>query len=149
MLHAGRIDGVAGGEVITAIEHYVRLRHPLIEQRRVGLGGDGGHHHFRVDRRDGPARRIDLRGADSLHVVGYLSLQIGQVDAVVVHQSNVADARRPEVQRHRRAQAPGADHQRMGGQQPLLAFDAQFIEQDMARVAQQLVVGHAAIVGAK
>ena len=88
------------------------------------------------------ARRLGLRLADARQVVRDLALQVGEVDRVVVDQRDAADAGRAEVQRHRRAQPAGADDQRMRGQQALLALDADLVEQDVARVAQQLVVGH-------
>jgi hypothetical protein len=75
-------------------------------------------------------------------VVRDLSLQVGQVDAVVVDDRQRADARGREVQRHRRAEPAGADHQRMRIEQPLLAGDVELVEQDVAGVAQQLVVVH-------
>ena len=71
-----------------------------------------------------------------------LALQVGQVHRVVVHQRDTAHAGRAQVQRHRRAQAARADHQGMRGEQTFLAFDADFLEQDVARIAQQLVVVH-------
>jgi hypothetical protein len=74
--------------------------------------------------------------------VGDLALQVGQVDGVVVDQGDPADAGRAEVQRDRRAQPAGADHERVRCEQTLLAFDAELVEQDVARVAQQLFVVH-------
>ena len=81
--------------------------------------------------------------------MGDLALQVGEVDLVVVDQGDPADAGRAEVERHRRAEAAGADHQRVGGSEALLAFDADVVEQDVARIAQQLVVGHGAAVASR
>jgi hypothetical protein len=67
-----------------------------------------------------------------------LALEVGEVDRVVVDQGQAPDARRAQVQADRRAQAAGADHERMRGKQALLPLDADFVEQDMARVPQQL-----------
>ena len=77
--------------------------------------------------------------------MGDLALQVGEVDAVVVDDRDAADAGRAEVQRHRRAEAAGADHQRVRGEQPPLALDADVVEQEVARVAQQVVVVHRAL----
>jgi hypothetical protein len=88
------------------------------------------------------ARRFGLGLADARQVVCDLALQVGDVDRVVVDDRQVPDAGRAQVQRHRRAQATGSDHQRVRSEQPLLAFDAELVEQDVARIAQQLVVGH-------
>jgi hypothetical protein len=50
------------------------------------------------------------------------------------HQRDAADAGAGQVQRRRRAQAAGAHHQRVAAEQPLLAFDAQLVQQDVARL---------------
>jgi hypothetical protein len=68
--------------------------------------------------------------------VNDLALQVGQVDDIVIDYRDPADAGRGEVERGRRAQAAGADDQRMRVEDALLAFDAQCVEQDVAAVAQ-------------
>jgi hypothetical protein len=73
--------------------------------------------------------------------VGDLALQVGEVYLVVIHQRDAPDAGAAQVQRHGGAQPARADHQRMGAQQTLLAFDADVVEQDVPRIPQQLVVG--------
>jgi hypothetical protein len=55
--------------------------------------------------------RLGLGLADARAVVRDLALQVGEVDRVVVDQRDAADAGRAQVQRHRRAQAAGADDQ--------------------------------------
>jgi hypothetical protein len=97
----------------------------------------------------GLARRFGLGLAHARQVVGDLPLQVGHVDRVVVDQGDAADPRGAQVQRHRRAQAASADHQRMAVQQALLAFDTDGIEQDVAGIAQQLVVVHLGGVAAE
>ena len=73
-----------------------------------------------------------------------LPLQVGEVDRVAVGEQDPADAGRGEIERRRRAEAAGADHQRVRAEQALLPLDADLVEQDVAAVAQQLVVVHVA-----
>ena len=87
---------------------------------------------------------VDLEAAEAAHVVRDLALQVGERHGVVVHQRDVADAGRGEVQRHGRAQAAGADDQGPRAEQALLALDADLVEQQVARIAEQVVVGHGA-----
>ena len=113
---------------------------------RIGPLRDRLDLHLRVQRGHCFGGRRGLGLAQPLHGVGDLALQVGQLHLVVVHQRQAADAGTAQVQGDRRAQSARADHQRVRGQQPLLAFDADVIEQDVARVAQELVVVHAAIL---
>ena len=71
-----------------------------------------------------------------------LALQIGEIDGIAIGERDVPGAPRGEVHGRRRAQAAGADHQCMCGQQPFLALDAELGQQDMPAIAQQLVVVH-------
>ena len=66
----------------------------------------------------------------------------GEVDGVVVHHCQGADARGAEVEGHDRSQATRTDHQHMGVQPARLGFHAQLGQQDVAGVAQQLIVVH-------
>src|SRR5690606_31338148 len=70
-----------------------------------------------------------------------------QLDHVVVRQGDVAHPGGGQVQRGRRAQPAGADDQHPAGQEFLLAFDAQLIQQDVPGVAQQLLVVHLPLAG--
>ena len=142
MLDAGGIDGVAGGEVVGAVQHHVVLGHGGVEERGVGALRHHAHIGAGVDGQDGLAGRDRLGLTHPGLAVGDLALQVGLVHGVVVHQGEPADAGGAQVQRHRRAQATGANHQGAGLQQALLTFDADFTQQDVARVAQQFVVGH-------
>ena len=72
----------------------------------------------------------------------YLSLQVGQVDDVVVHQGDPADPGRGEIERRRRAETAGADDQRVAVEDALLAFDTERVKEDVPAVAEKLLVGH-------
>ena len=64
------------------------------------------------------------------------------VDKFVEDLMQVADTGRAEVQRHRRTQAARADHERARSQPAVLYRFADFVEQDVPRVTQQLRVVH-------
>ena len=87
-------------------------------------------------------RRLGFCMAHPGQVVRDLALQVGEVDMVGIDQREMADAGAAQVQRHRRAEAAGADDERTRTQQTLLAFDADLVEQDVARITQQLRVVH-------
>ena len=90
---------------------------------------------MRVEPRDGARRAVGFRKADIRRAVDHLALQIGQRHRVVVDHAERADARRREVQQHRRAEAAGADHQHAGAAQRRLAGTADLAQHDVARVA--------------
>ena len=70
-----------------------------------------------------------------------LALQVGEVDDVEVDDAERADTGGGQVQRQRRAEAAGADAQHARGLQLLLALHADLGHDQVARVAQDLVVG--------
>jgi hypothetical protein len=71
-----------------------------------------------------------------------LPLQVGEVDPVVVDDRDPADAGTAEEQQRRRPEPAGADDERMRGEELALALDADLVKQQVARVAQQVVVVH-------
>ena len=86
------------------------------------------------------ACRFYFLRADGIGAVENLALQVGEVDFVGVGEGDFADAARGEVERRGTTEAAGADDKRMRGAQPLLSFDPYFIEQDVAAVAEELLV---------
>jgi hypothetical protein len=90
----------------------------------------------------------DLHRADGTGPIENLPLQVGEVDLVGIGEGQLADAARGEVERRRAAQAAGADDQRGRCAKPLLAFDPDFREKDVAAVAEELLVVQFAGVGA-
>ena len=98
--------------------------------------------HTRVQPRDGRLCRCHFRLPNRLGGVKDLALQVGQVDRVVIDDGERPDARSRKVGQGCRAQAARADDKRMCFQQTRLPFDADLVEQDMAGVAQQLIVVH-------
>ncbi len=69
-----------------------------------------------------------------------LPLQVSEIDRVTVGQHQPADTRRSKVQRSRRTQASRTDNQDACGSKPLLAFDPDFVKQDVPAVTQQFLV---------
>jgi hypothetical protein len=72
----------------------------------------------------------------------YLALKIGQVNGVIVNERDGAHTSRSQIIRRRRAQAACAHNQRMRRQDAFLAFDADFFQENVARIAQKLLVVH-------
>jgi len=71
-----------------------------------------------------------------------LALQVGQVHHIVIDQRDMAHAGGRQIQRGGRPQAPCADDEGMCREYALLPFDAHLVEQDVAGIAQELVIGH-------
>jgi hypothetical protein len=113
MLDAGPVEGVAGGKVVGAVEHDVGLRHKGFDLRGADALVQPDDVHFRIDRKQGGARRGRLPGADRIAAVQDLPLKVGEVDLVGIRQGQAAYARRGKVERRGRAQAAGADDQRV------------------------------------
>ncbi|MNS93939.1 hypothetical protein D3C72_1281400 [compost metagenome] len=140
--HAGAVDGVARGEVVGAVEHHRGGQDQFGQARAVEALLQGHYFNLGIDAGQGFTRRQHFRLAHTGRRVGDLALQIGQVDRVVIDEGQLADAAGGQVHGRRRAEPARADHQHMRIEQGLLAFDADLIKQDVARVAQQLVVVH-------
>ena len=83
---------------------------------------------------------VRLRRSDALGRVQNLPLQVGQIDRVAVDQTIDADAGRCEVEGGGRPQPTGAYDEHARRPNLLLAFDADLVQQNMARVAQQLAI---------
>jgi hypothetical protein len=69
-----------------------------------------------------------------------LTLQIGEIDLVGVDDGQAADAGGSEVERRRAAEAAGTDYECRGVAQLLLPLDPDLGEEDMAAIAEKLVV---------
>ena len=134
------VDGEAGGEVVAGVDDHVGLVDQFAQQPTLEARLDGGDGQLGIERQQGVARRVDLGAADVGGGVDDLSLQVAEVDLVVVDQDQVADAGRGEVHRHRRAQSAEADHQRRRREQPHLPGGVDLRQHDLPTVAQQLFV---------
>ena len=142
MFQAGAVDRLARGEVVAAIEHHIGTRHKAIE---FGIA-DALRHQLDIDigidaQQTFPGR-LHLGPSDIGGGVEDLALQVGQVDIVVIDDREVPHAGGSQVGHRGRAKTARADDQHAAGEQALLAFDPDLVEQNMARIAQQLVVIH-------
>jgi hypothetical protein len=138
--HAGPIQGVARGEVIRAIEDDVGIG----EQRLQFVCFDSllqrNDAHIRVQGGECGARGFDFRRADGIGAVENLPLQVGEVDLVRIGDGELADAAGGEIERRGAAEAAGANDECVRRAQPFLPFDPYFVEQDVATVAEELLV---------
>ena len=82
---------------------------------------------------------IELLAANVFGGVDDLALEVARVDDVEVDQAEGADAGRGEIKGQRRAQAAGADTEDAGGLEAALALHAHFGEDEVARVAREVV----------
>ncbi len=69
-----------------------------------------------------------------------LPLQIARVDDIEIDEAEGADSRRGQIQGQRRTESAGADTQHLGGLELLLAFHADFGQDQVARVARDLFI---------
>ena len=139
---------MARGEVVRAVEHDIdigeqRSKILLVDALLQGKNSDIG-----IQGRKRCLRRCHLLRADGIGTVKNLALQVGKVDLVRIGERELADAAGGEIERRRAAEAARADDERMRVAQPLLALDADLGEQDVAAVAEELLVVQAGSVGA-
>jgi hypothetical protein len=78
--------------------------------------------------------------AHRLGAIKDLPLQVGQIDVVGVGYEEAPKAARRQVERRGAAKAARADDQRARRPQPLLALDPNFGKEDVAAVAEELLV---------
>ena len=105
--------------------------------------------HLRIDRVRRPGGRFRLRFADPVGGVGDLALQVRQLHPIVIDDADRADASRREVQRERRAQPAGADHQHPRRLQLGLPDAAHVLQQDVPGVAADFVFGEIEVHGVR
>ena len=85
--------------------------------------------------------RVELLAPNVFGGVDDLPLQIARVNHVEVDQAQRADAGRGQVERQRRAEPAGAHAEHPRGLQLLLALHAHFGQDEMPRVAGEIVGG--------
>ena len=138
------VDRVARGEVVGTVEHYIGLGDEFVELRFVDARRQRHALDLRVDLAQGRQRRVDLGLAHRAGAVNDLALQVAELDGVVIAQHQASDAARRQVHRGRRSQSAETDDQRVAGEQAFLALDPDVFQQNMAAVAKELLVVHAA-----
>ena len=85
-------------------------------------------------------RSFDLDSPDVIAAIEDLALQVGEVDLVGVGDGELADAGGGEIKGGGAAEAARTDYKGMRRSQPLLAFNSDFREKDVAAVAEKLLV---------
>ena len=138
---AGVVDQVAGAEAIGAIEYQV-----VVPEQRAHVGGlqfqrMGPHPDLGIQAREPLAPGLGLGARDAAAVEQHLALQVGELHAIAVQQSQRAATRGRQIQRGRRAEPADADHQHAGRLQFLLSGRADLGERQMALVAGALARG--------
>ena len=98
-------------------------------------------HDVGIERGQPLGRRLHLAAVQVGGAVEHLPLQVGEADDVRIDQGDMADARRGQVERRRRAQAAGADDQHPRRLQRLLPRAADLAQHQVAGVALDLLVG--------
>ena len=83
---------------------------------------------------------IQLLAANVVGAVQDLPLQVGQIDDIEVDDTQRAHTGRRQIQSHRRAQASSSDAEHACLLQLELTLDADLGQDEVARVAQGLVV---------
>src|SRR5680860_759171 len=145
---AGIVEQIARGEIVRAVGDDVEAAQDIErilrdQPRRIEL-----RLHMRVEPLDGGRRALGLGAAHMAGVVHDLPLEIVEAHPVIVDDADLADARRGQIQKERRAEAAGADHEHARRLQALLAFAADLLQHQMALVAFDFVFGeHGGTVG--
>ncbi len=138
--HASVIHQVARGKVVGAVGDDVELAKQF---QRVFAGEPSVKFPDIQERIDGLQllrRRIQLLASNVGSRVNDLPLQVGVVHDVEVHDAQRADAGRAQIQRQRRTQTARADAEHPRRFQLELPFHADLGHDQVARVAQNLVV---------
>lgn len=134
------VDRMTCGKVVATIEHEIGLGY-VFRQRLAGqFFNEGVYVHFGIQLPQHGFARFGLADPDTVGRVQDLALQVAQFNVVVICQGNVPHAGSGQVAGHRGAQATGTDNQYASSLELFLAFNAQFVEQDVAGVTQELLV---------
>ena len=124
--HAGVIREVARREIIRAVHHDVVLPddvHGVLGREPDAVEDDL---YAGVDALDGVARGFALVAADVFGAVEDLSLEVGEINGVEIHEAELADARRGEIHRDGGTEPARANAQDAGGFDLLLSGEADF-----------------------
>jgi hypothetical protein len=139
---------VARGEVVAAVEDDAAIREQAVEVFAEELLLQRNDLNFGIESVERLACFVYFRRADGARAVEDLALKISEVDAVRIGQREPADTGGREIQSGGAAQAAGADDQRGCSAQPLLPLDPDLGKEDVAAVAEELLVVQLAGVAA-
>ena len=114
-MNAGAVDGVAGGEIVGAVEHDIGAGDQSVERFAGQALLQRDDPDFRIDGAQRQSARFSLAHAHPCLGVEDLALQVGEIDRIVVNQGDFSNAGRGQIERRRRTQAASADDQCVRG----------------------------------
>ena len=140
--NGGAVDRLARGIVVGTIEDDVGGVCQFDQLGLIEKFGHGDNVCLAVDLFQTALHDQSLVFAD----VGFgkrdLALKVGLVDGIGIGNRQAADTGGGKIRQGRRTQPAATDNERMGGQEFFLAFDTDFIQQDMAAEPQKLLIVH-------
>jgi hypothetical protein len=139
--HAGVVDHVPGGEVVSAVHDQVVLGEDLHDVVCVQVHVVHDHVDQRVELTDAVPGRLGLLTADVVLAVDDLALQVRLVHHVEVDDAERAHPGGGQVEQRGRAETAGPDAQHPGVLQPLLPGHPDIGDDQVTRVAPDLVDG--------
>jgi len=74
-----------------------------------------------------------------------LPLEIGEINGIGIDQRDLANTRGSQIHGSRRSEPTGANDDGVCIEKALLRFNADFIDEDVAGIAEKLIVVHRAL----
>jgi hypothetical protein len=143
--HAGVVDQITRRQAVGAIQHQVVLAEQLAHVGCLELGAVCNDADGRVQRCEALRAGIRLGSAELAGVEQHLALQVGQLDAVAVEESQRSAAGRRQIQGRGGAEAAGPDDEHARRLELLLASRPDLEKRQVTLVALALALrqGHA------
>jgi hypothetical protein len=138
--HAGTIDCVARCEIVRAIQNDIAFPDQIVQLLLFQPLRKNVKVNVRIQRGKRGSSGLDFARAYRLGAVKNLALQVGEIDVFRIGDGEAAESARREIQRRGTAEAACADDQRARRPQPLLALDPDLGKEDVAAVAEKLLV---------
>src|SRR5512146_1703729 len=132
---AGAVDGVAGVEIVAAIQYHVGLCDKFKQLCCIGARLEGDTLDLGVDVMQHSPRGGDLGLANRLGAMDDLPLQVAEIHGVVIAYDQLTDAAGSQIQGGGRSQSAHSDYQGSPCKQALLSFDADLFQQYVAAIA--------------
>lgn len=145
--HARIVDEVPRRDVVRAVEDDRRLLHNFERVRIREALLEGVDLNGRVEGEGAAFRGLDFGNADATVGMDHLPVEVGAVDDVGVHEDEMADAGRGEVQDGGAAEAAAADDDDAGIEERSGALGAALGEERLAAVPLDLGLGEVGLGG--
>jgi hypothetical protein len=137
---AGVVGQVARREIIGAVHHDVVLRQDIQRVFAADAGIVQDHFDVWIDAFNCFLGRFGLGAADVRCAMDDLALEVGKIDRVKINHADFADAGRRQVHGDGRAKTARANADDAGGADFLLSSQADFRQNQVPRVAANLVI---------